>query len=73
MVYLGERPIAGFGTVKKLNYTDSAVEGQFVTSVSQEAGIISVTRAALSAKDTEAGINEAKAYVDQALSWGALD
>lgn len=37
--------------VETLNYTDTAEKGQFVTAVSQENGIITVSRAALAASD----------------------
>ena len=72
MVYLGTQPIAGFGTVQQLNYTDTPVSGQYVTSVSETAGIISVTRSTLSSSDTQAGVNTANGYTDEALTWGTI-
>ena len=63
-----------------LDYTDTAVADQYVSAVSETDGIISVTRTSLpdysntyDAKgDAAAAETAAKAYTDQALTWGTF-
>ena len=66
--------------INALDYTDAAVAGQYVSAVSQENGLISVTHAQLPdySKTYDAygaadqALTDAKAYTDAALTWGTL-
>lgn len=58
--------------IEALDYTDTAVEDEFVTAVSQVDGVISVTRASIS--DTVASaVEEANSYTDEALTWTSFE
>jgi hypothetical protein len=66
--------------IAKLDKADSAVSGQYVAAVSEEDGVITVTRAELpdysatyEAKGAaESALDNAKAYTDDALTWGSF-
>ena len=55
-----------------LDYEDTAVDGKYVSAVNEVNGVISVTRASLS-DYTNAAVEEAEAYTDEALTWASFE